>query len=232
MQTVWRSAIRGFPALHQQNKIVKTEEQAVQNPVRRLYDWVLSWAGTRYGAAALFLLAFTEATFFPVPPDVLLIALVLGARPRAYWLAGVCTAGSVLGGMLGFGIGYFFWSSVQSVFFRYLFEPSTFAYVQELYNRNLFMIVISAALSPIPFKVFTVASGVFASGLTTGQWTLFLAKFVVASVVGRSIRFFAVAALLYRYGQPVKDLLERYFDLITVLAVLLLVVGMVVVRLF
>jgi membrane protein YqaA with SNARE-associated domain len=202
------------------------------NPLRWLYDWVLSWAHTPHGALALFVLAFTEATFFPVPPDVLLVALVLGARSKAFRLAAICTAGSVLGAISGFGIGYFLWSSVRWFCFQYLFEPSTFHYVSQLYEGNLFVIVGAAAISPIPFKVFTIASGVFGSDFSGGRMAGFFLQFLFASVVGRGVRFFGVAFLLYRYGRPMKDWIERYFDTITILLVLLLVLAVLLFRLF
>ncbi len=202
------------------------------NPIRGLYDWVLSWAHTPHGALALFGLAFTEATFFPIPPDVLLVALVLGARSRAFRLAAICTAGSVLGAISGFGIGYFLWSSVRWFCFQYLFEESTFLYVQQLYEGNLLVIVGAAALSPIPFKVFTIASGVFGSDLEGIRMVGFFVQFLFASIVGRAVRFFGISILLYRYGRPMKEWIERYFDRITILVVALLVLGLLLIRLF
>lgn len=203
-----------------------------QNPVRWIYDWTLSWADTPHGQAALFLLAFTEATFFPVPPDVLLIALILGARSRSYRLAAVCTAGSLLGAVAGFGIGYFFWETTRSFFFRHIIDPATFEDVRALYDRNLFLIIFSAAFSPIPFKVFTLASGVFADGLAAAPLTGFFTVFFVASAVGRSIRFFLIAYLLHRYGEPVRSWLEKYFNLFTLVAILLLGLLVLLSRMF
>lgn len=188
---------------------------------RRLYDWVLHWADTPHGAVALFILSFAESSFFPVPPDVLLIALVLGARRRWAWLACICTVGSVVGGIAGYGIGYGLMESVGHPIIRFYHAEAHYAKVEQLYQQYDFWIVFIAAFTPIPYKVFTIASGAFHMNML---------GFTLVSAVGRGARFFLVAGLLYLFGQPVKRFIEKYFDLLALLFVVLLVGGFVVIK--
>ncbi|RMH59472.1 MAG: DedA family protein [Candidatus Hydrogenedentota bacterium] len=192
--------------------------------LRRLYDWTLHWAVTPYGLTALFLLAVAEASFFPIPPDVLLIAIV-AASPRLWLKTGaLCTAGSVLGGMLGYTIGRFLWAGVSHFFFRYVpgFTPESFAKFQHWYEVWGVTVVFVAGFSPIPYKVFTIASGV--AGMN-------FPAFLGASIVSRGGRFFLVAGLLRIFGERIRALIERYFDLLSLLFVILLVGGFLVISL-
>ena len=145
---------------------------------------------------------------FPIPPDPLLVALCLGAAGRALRFAAVATAASVLGGMLGYGIGAVAWSSVSGFFFEYVpgVTPEAFATVQGLYNRWDFWAVFVAGLTPIPYKVFTISAGVFAINFPV---------LVLASTLSRGLRFFLVAGLIYRYGEPIHSFIDRYFNLLT-----------------
>ncbi len=176
--------------------------------LRRLYAWVLHWADTPYGTPALATMSFAESSFFPIPPDVLLVALCLGDRARAFRFAFWCSVASVLGGLAGYGIGAFFWEleSVQSFFFHYVFSEKTFADVTKLYEDWNFWIVFVAAFTPIPYKVITITAGVCGIGLP---------MFLVASVVGRSARFYLVAWALWRFGEPASRLLEKHLGWIT-----------------
>jgi len=191
--------------------------------IRRLYDWVLHWAETPYGPAALFVLAFAESSFFPIPPDPLLIALCLGAPARSLRFATICTVGSVLGGMVGYGIGAGAWHMVDQWFFAYVpgVTPEAFEMVRGMYDRWDFWAVFIAGLTPIPYKVFTLSGGVFEINFAT---------FVVASVLSRGMRFFVVAALIYRFGPPIARFIDKYFDLLAVAFVVLLVGGFVVIK--
>ncbi|HOK07536.1 MAG TPA: YqaA family protein [Syntrophales bacterium] len=198
--------------------------------LRQLYDWVLHWADTPYGAPALFVLAFTESSFFPVPPDPLLMALALGRREKALAFAAVCTAASVLGALFGYAIGYWVWwagpdtfSAVARFFFDHVpgFSVGTFRRIQDLFERWNFWIVFTAGFTPIPYKVFTVAGGAFAVNLP---------MFLLASVVSRGARFFLVAALIWRFGAPIRAFIDRYFDLLAVLFTVLLVGGFILVK--
>jgi membrane protein YqaA with SNARE-associated domain len=190
---------------------------------RRLYDWVLSLAHHRHATAALFVVSFAESSFFPVPPDVLQIALTLERRSRAWWYATVSTVASVLGGVFGWIIGFALWAVVSEWFFRFVpgVTPENFALVERKFHENAFLTVFTAAFTPIPYKVFTIAAGVFHVSL----WML-----VIGSIVGRGGRFFAVAALIYVFGPPVKKFIEKYFNLLTLAFVALLVIGVVVWR--
>lgn len=192
--------------------------------VRRLYDWVLHWADTRYGAPALFLLALAESSFFPVPPDPLLIALCMGAAARSMRFAALTTAASVLGGIIGYGIGAVAWQLVGGWFFAYVpgVTPELFARVQGLYEQYDFWAVFMAGLTPIPYKVFTLSAGVFSINFPV---------FVVASVLSRGLRFFVLAGLIYFYGPAIGRFIDRYFNLLAWAFGILLVVGFVVIEL-
>lgn len=189
---------------------------------RRLYEWVLHWADTPYGAPALFVLAFAESSFFPVPPDVLLIALVLGARTRWLRLAAVCTVASVLGGIAGYGIGLGLMDSVGRRIIDFYHAQDHWERVAAWYGHYGVWIVFIAAFTPIPYKVFTIASGAF---------DLNLAAFCVVSAIGRGARFFLVAGLLYLFGPPMKRFIDRYFDWLALAFVVLLIGGFAVIKL-
>jgi membrane protein YqaA with SNARE-associated domain len=199
----------------------------VSNPLKRLYNWVLSWAESPWGAWALFVLSFTESSFFPVPPDILLIALGLSVPAKSFRYAFICSLGSVLGGVFGYYIGWQFWQWVGYFFFDNFaaigFTPDTFDKVRQLYDGNAFWAVFSAAFTFIPYKIFTIAGGVF---------KINFAVFLLASIVGRSLRFFVVAAIIRFGGAPAKQLIDRYFNLLTVIFIVLLVGGFLLVKLF
>jgi membrane protein YqaA with SNARE-associated domain len=171
--------------------------------LRRSYHWTLSWAERPGGSWALFLIAFVESSFFIIPPDVLLLALCVGAPKKSFRFAAICAAGSVLGGMLGYAIGFGAWHAVKDFFIPYIFSQDKFDTVQHLYQGNAFLAILAAAFTPIPYKVFTIAAGVF----NVSFW-----QFVVASTLGRSARFFLVAGTIYLFGPKVKILIEKYFD--------------------
>lgn len=189
--------------------------------IRRLYDWTLHWAETPHATWALFGLALAESSVFPVPPDVLLIALTLGNRPRAWWYAAVCSAGSVIGGVVGYALGALAWHVLEPVFIPYIFRREVFERVVDWYNAGAFWYVLIAAFTPIPYKVFTVAAGVCQIPL----WIL-----VAGSVVGRTARFVLVAGLLYWFGPPVRVFVEKHFDRLMWVFLALLILGFVAVK--
>lgn len=184
---------------------------------------MLHWAYTPYAIPALFLLSFAESSFFPIPPDVLLIALCIGNVKGSYRYATWCSIASVLGGMAGYAIGAFLWNQswVNGFFLTYVFSQATFDSVGELYKKYDFWIVFVAAFTPIPYKVITITAGVFGTNFLI---------FVVASVVGRSARFFLVAWLFRTYGPPIKDFIERRFALVTIVGTLMLIGGFVAIK--
>jgi len=191
--------------------------------VRKLYQWVEHWARTPIGPLLLFLLAFAESSFFPVPPDVLLIGLVL-VHPNAWVLfALICTLGSVIGGLFGYWIGFALWGQMQDFFFQYVFNEEAFSKVQSLYQQYDFWAVFAAAFTPIPYKVFTIAAGVF---------ELSIPSFVLASIAGRGGRFFLVALILWIFGVKVKPFLGKYFNILSIAFFVLLVGGFVLIKFF
>jgi len=186
--------------------------------LRRLYDWTLSWAETRWGPAVLGALAFSESVIFPIPPDPLLMALALGKPKKSFRFALICTAGSVAGGVCGYALGMWLWQSVDQLFFQYVpgFTQENFAYVQSQYQENAFLAIFAAAFTPIPYKVFTITSGVFQVGLGV---------LLAASTLGRGLRFFAVAGLLRWLGEPARDFIDRHFNTLTIAFFVLLALG-------
>lgn len=192
--------------------------------VRRLYDWVLSFSERPGGGWALFGFSFAESSFFPIPPDPLLIALAIGAPKKALRFAGICAVASVLGGVAGYAIGWGIWEAVDQFFFSYVpgVTPEAFAQVQTVYDRYDFWSIFAAGFTPIPFKVFTLSAGAF---------EISFAIFVLASTVSRSARFFLVAGLIYVYGPSIQEFIDRYFDRLAWLFLVLLVGGFVVVKL-
>jgi membrane protein YqaA with SNARE-associated domain len=193
------------------------------NVIRRLYDWVLHWADTRHGPAALGALSFAESSVFPIPPDPLLMALSLGAPKRAFRFALLTTVASLAGGILGYLLGAWGWQVVGPLFFEYVpgVTPEAFERVRALYERWDFWAVFLAGLTPIPYKVFTLSSGVFAISFPI---------FVVASFLSRGLRFFVVAGLIYAFGEPIARFIDRYFNLLTWAFAALLIGGFLLIE--
>ena len=190
---------------------------------RRLYDWVLSLADRKYATTALCLLSFAESSFFPIPPDVLLIPMAMQRRRRAMWYATVCTAASVIGGMFGYLIGWGLWEVVGEFLLEHVpgFEAN-FNKAQEFYDRYDFWIVFFAGFTPLPYKVFTIAGGVA---------SISFPMLIIASIVGRGARFFLVAGLMWKFGEPVKHWINRYFSLSCIIFAVLLAGGFAVLKL-
>ena len=195
--------------------------------MRNIYDWILHWAETPYGPIALFILAFTESSFFPIPPDALLIALALGVRKKSFYFAGLCTIASVLGAILGYAIGYFVWwegtnefSAIAMFFFNNVpgFTEELFSQVKQLYDDWNFWIIFTAGFTPIPYKVFTVTGGAFDVNLLL---------FIIASVIGRAGRFFLVAYLIWRFGEQIKGFIDKYFNWLAIGFTVLLIGGFI-----
>jgi membrane protein YqaA with SNARE-associated domain len=192
-----------------------------RNPIRATYEWVLGWAERPGGPWALAAISFAESSFFPIPPDILLIPLCLAAPQRAMWLAALCTVSSVLGGILGYLIGMLAYQSIGLPILEFYNLTGTFDDIGALYAAYTAAFVAIAGFTPIPYKVFTIAAGAFEVGFPV---------FVAASVVGRGGRFFLVAGLLRLFGEPMKDFIDRYFNLLTVALVALIVAGFLVVK--
>lgn len=203
-------------------KPVKTENKK-PHLIRRLYDWVLHWAHTPYGTPALSLLATAESSFFPIPPDPLLMALAMSRPERSLFYAFVCSLSSIIGGAIGYLIGWQLWSVISDFFFSHVpgFTHEVFNLVAQKYNDNAFLAVFTAAFTPIPYKVFTIAGGVFQINFL---------EFMLASVVGRSMRFFLVAGLIWKFGASIKATIDKYFDWVAVGFTALLVLGFAVIK--
>ncbi|RMD91726.1 MAG: DedA family protein, partial [Calditrichaeota bacterium] len=192
-----------------------------RNWIRRLYDWVLSWAETPYGIFALGALAFAESSFFPLPPDVLLIALAIGAPRKAMKFALVCMLMSVIGGIGGYYIGYGAYEWIgRPIIEAYNGQP-IMDKISMWYSEYGFWGILIAAITPIPYKVFTIASGVFSFKFI---------EFLLASIIGRSIRFFAVAGLIAVFGVQIKSFIDRYFNLLSIIFTILLIGGFLIVK--
>jgi len=189
--------------------------------LRRLYDWVLYWAETPYGTWALFLLAFCESSFFPIPPDILLIALAVAVPKKSLKYALICSAGSVLGGCFGYLIGWQFMASIGSPIVDFYGLGTKVEYIGALYNKYDAWAVGIAGFTPIPYKVFTIAAGVFKINFSV---------FVLTSLVSRSARFFIVGGLIYLFGPKIQGFIEKYFNILAVAFTVLLVLGFVVIK--
>ena len=189
--------------------------------LRQIYDRVLAAAGHRNASRWLALTAFAESSFFPVPPDVLLVPMVL-ARP-AHWLkiATICTAASVAGGLAGYLIGLWLFTAIGQPLLDLYGYGADFAGFSERYRNHGAWIVFIAGLTPFPYKVITIASGATA---------LDLPVFIAASVLARGLRFYLVAALLWKFGPPVRILLERHFTQATILFCAVLIGGFLVIK--
>ena len=202
------------------------------NQLRKLYNWVLHWADTKYGMPALFFLAFSESSFFPIPPDVLLIALALGHKSKAFRFALICSIGSIAGGVTGYCIGHFAWWSGEGVysdlalfFFDHVpgFSDAVFQKIQTQYDLNNIFIVFTAGFTPIPYKIITITAGAF---------NINFPMFLIASSISRTARFFLVSFLIWKFGEPITDFIDRYFNLLTIIFTILLIGGFLAMKLF
>ncbi len=191
------------------------------NWLRKLYDWVLTWAASPYAVPALFMLAFAESSFFPVPPDVLLIALAISVPERAFFFALICAVGSVLGGVGGYIIGYGFMEAVGDRIIHFYGFAEQWARVGDMYNRYAGWAVGIAGFTPIPYKVFTIAAGAFKINFPI---------FLVASAISRSARFFLLALLIYHFGPPIRLFIDKYFNLLVIAFTVLLLGGFLLIK--
>lgn len=190
---------------------------AIRDMLNDMIGWVTHFAYTPYGVWALFAIAFAESSFFPIPPDVLLMALAVARPESSLWFAAVCSAASVLGGMLGYWIGL---KGGRPLLFK-LFSQEKIAVVESYYQRWDVWAVGAAGLTPLPYKVFTISAGVF---------NLNFPRFVLASAVSRSLRFFAVGVLFWLYGKPIQGFIKEYFGWLTLAFCLLLFGGFYVIK--
>ena len=189
--------------------------------IKKLYDWVLHWAETPYAIPALFILSFTESSFFPVPPDVLLITLAISIPRKAFKYALICTVGSILGGMLGYLIGLKLIDAIGMPILNFYGAMDKYEYIQALYKKYDAWAVGVAGFTPIPYKVFTIAAGAFKIDFPV---------FVLASLAGRAGRFFLVAGIIYFFGPTIKDFIDKYFNLLCFAFMILLIGGFILIK--
>ena len=189
--------------------------------IRKLYDWVLHWAATPYATPALFIIAFVESSFFPIAPDILLIAMVVAVPVGWLRFALVCSIGSVLGGMFGYLIGFQFMDLIGNRIVEFYHFQTKWDKIGLLYEKYNAWAVAIAGFTPLPYKVFTLSAGAFKINFPI---------FILASAASRSARFFLVAALLYKFGPPFKALIEKYFNLFTIVFFILLVLGFLILK--
>ena len=201
------------------------------NQIKKIYDWVLDLAEKPNGNISLSILSFSEASFFPIPPDVLLIPLCLGNRRKAFVFAFLCSLFSILGAILGYYIGKLLWWDIPGV--EYSFIANTFIQyvpgitidgfikIQALYEQWNFWIVFTAGFTPIPFKLITISAGAF---------NIDLLMFIFASIISRSARFFLVASLINMFGEAIRDFIENYFNYLAILFTILLLGGFILIK--
>ena len=189
--------------------------------IRRLYDWTMRAAAHKNAVPSLFTVSFVESSFFPIPPDVMLIPMILAERAKAWYFALVATLGSVLGGVLGYLIGYFLFDAIGQPMLELYGYADKFEKFASQYNEYGAWIVFFFGVTPFPYKVITIASG------TTG---LNIAVFMLASVLSRGLRFFIVAALLYWFGPPIRDFIEKRLGLVFTVFVVLLFGGFIAIK--
>lgn len=197
---------------------------------KKLYDWIIGWSQSKYGTFVLFTLAFIESIFFPIPPDILLIALALGASGKAFKYAFVCTIGSVLGAFVGYYIGHVLWLTSSGEFspFANFFFTNIPGFTVDLYEsiKTLFIewdfwVIFTAGFTPIPYKVFTISAGAF---------EINLAMFAIASLVSRGARFLLIAWLIWKYGSSIKIFIEKYFNLLALGFTVVLIGGFALIK--
>lgn len=181
-----------------------------------MYNAVMRWSAHPRAEAALAVVSFTESSFFPIPPDAMLIPMVLARPERAWRIATICTIASVLGGILGYVIGMFLYQALAEPIVQLYHLEAGFEKFRQGFDEYGVWIILIKGLTPIPYKLVTIASGVF---------NFNFAVFLIASIATRGARFFLVAALLRRYGPPIREFIEKYLTLVTTVAVLLIVGG-------
>lgn len=189
--------------------------------LKKLYDWTSHWAKTRRAPYALFAIAFMESSFFPIPPDVLLIPMTVFDRHKWFRYALICTAGSVAGAFLGYAIGWFFYETAGKAIVQAYHLQTIVDLVGQKYSQNAFLTVFTAAFTPIPYKVITIAAGLF---------EINLGIVVAASILGRGGRFFILAGALRLFGKKISDSIEKYFDIFSMLFIVLLVGGFLLLK--
>ena len=189
--------------------------------IKKIYDKCVSWAGHRYAKPLLAFESFIESSFFPIPPDILLIPMIIANRAKAWFYAFACTISSVLGGVTGYAIGYFFYNSIGILIVEAYGLSNLFSSFEEYYNNFGIWIVLGAGFTPFPFKFITIASGVF-------SLNIFL--FIIASIFARGLRFYIIALLLFIFGKKIRYFIDKYFNILVTLFFILLIGSVLLVK--
>ncbi len=189
--------------------------------MKRTYDWVISLSESPHSMLFLFLLAICESSFFPIPPDPLLIILALGNTKKAFKFALVCSIGSIIGGVIGYFIGWQFMATIGDKIVNFYGFTEKIAYISDLYSRYDAWAISIAGFTPLPYKIFTITAGMFKINFMV---------FLISSMVSRSARFFLVAGLIYLFGDKIKVFIDKYFNLLTILFTIFVILGFVVIK--
>ena len=205
-----------------ENMAGNTELAQSVGPLKRVYDRCMDWIAGPYGGWALFIIAFVESSFFPIPPDVFLIAMCIAAPTRAFKYAAICAAGSVAGGAFGYGLGLWFMDSLGQQIIAWYGLDDKYQRVQELYRSYDAWAVGAAGFTPLPYKLFTITAGAFKLDFLT---------FILVSLASRSARFFLVAAVIWKFGEPVRTYIDKYFNILSIVFMLLLIGGFILIKL-
>ena len=193
------------------------------NLLRSLYNWTLKKAEHKYSSWVLSIVSFAESSFFPIPPDVLLIPMIIAKRTKAWTYAFICTLSSVFGGVVGYAIGFFLFNSIGILIVEFYHLTNSFNTFENYYKEYGMLIVLGAGFTPFPFKFITIASGVF-------SLNIFL--FIFTAFIARGFRFYLLAILLFIFGEKIKFLIDKYFNILAVLFFILLVGSFMLIKLF
>ena len=193
------------------------------NLLRSLYNWTLKKAEHKYSSWVLSIVSFAESSFFPIPPDVLLIPMIIAKRTKAWTYAFICTLSSVLGGVAGYAIGFFLFNSIGILIVEFYHLTNSFNTFENYYKEYGILIVLGAGFTPFPFKFITIASGFF-------SLNIFL--FIFTAFIARGFRFYLLAILLFIFGEKIKFLIDKYFNILAVLFFILLIGSFMLIKLF
>lgn len=194
-----------------------------QNLIHQTYDLMLKWSASPHAMFWLFLVAFAESSFFPIPPDIMLIPMILATPGKAWKIAGVATLASLIGGYFGYAIGIFAFDKIAEPILEFYNALDKFHTFENYYHQYGAWIVFGAGITPFPYKIITIASGVV---------HLDLIVFTIASILARGLRFFVVAWLLKKYGEPMKYFIDKHLGKLSVLFLILLIAGFAAIKLF
>jgi len=192
------------------------------NILRNLYNWTLDKASHKKASWFLVLVSFAESSFFPIPPDILLIPMILAKRLKTWFYALICTLSSVAGGLAGYAIGIFFYASIGSAIVELYGLSNSFNLFEDYYNQYGIWIVLGGGFTPFPFKFIAITSGVF-------NLNIFL--FVIVAMIARGLRFYFIATLLFIFGNAIKKLIDKYFNLLVSLFFILLIGSILIIKL-